>query len=377
MTSVFGRLWMPHIPQVQPAINFVQILPWTREASPDTQCTQVLLMINMNGICFTLQEVGIYLCPGTRRTLVSTNDTQMVCILPWSNWHCVVLTWGHKAKDIIHSVALRRRIERGWAQWTFLERTRKGHAQSDQYWNWFKGNAGKLLTDEVERIWAFMGASSTQANTQTSTAGTVTTDSPQRIKWSWCECGLDSQDSGTTIFIHSCTVETCACMHVTVVHHLCQWNTSCRTVRPIRIREQKFILLKHLEGENLHLKGDLHLEGEDLQPCGWSPAHSSIPQCDRSSCLSERVRKRRSKLKRRAHILTEWWVRKRRSKLKRRAHILSDWMMSKEKKKGRHWSEEHISCLTERCIRQRRKEDTEAKSTSLTFRLSGSSCRPA
>ena len=160
MTSVFRRLWVPHIPQVQPAINFVQILSWTCEASPDTQCTQVLLMINMNGICFTLQEVGIYLCPRTWRTLVSTNDTQMVCILPWSNWRCVVLTWGHKAKDIIHSAALRRSIERGWVQWAFLQRTRKGHAQSDQHWNWFKDNARKLLTDEVERIWAFMGASS-------------------------------------------------------------------------------------------------------------------------------------------------------------------------------------------------------------------------
>ena len=234
-------------------------------------------MINMNSICFTLREVGIYLCPGTRRTLVSTSDTQTVYILPWSNWRCVTLTWGHKAKDVIHSVALRRSIERGWAQWAFLESVRKGPAQSDQHWNWFNSNAGKPRTDEAERIWAFMGASSTEVNTQTSTAATVTTYSPQRIKWSWCECGLDSQDSGTTItFIQSCTVETCACMHVTVVHHLWQWNISCRTVRPTRIREQKLSLLTHLEGEDLHPEGedlhlegeDLHLEGEDLHPEG-------------------------------------------------------------------------------------------------------------
>ena len=34
----------------------------------------------------------------------------------------------------------------------FLERTRDGHRRSDEHWNCFKGNVGKLLRDGVERM---------------------------------------------------------------------------------------------------------------------------------------------------------------------------------------------------------------------------------
>ena len=34
----------------------------------------------------------------------------------------------------------------------FTERTREGHHQSDEHWNCFRGNVGKLLRDRVERV---------------------------------------------------------------------------------------------------------------------------------------------------------------------------------------------------------------------------------
>ena len=34
----------------------------------------------------------------------------------------------------------------------FLERTREGHRQSDEHWNCFKGDVGKLVRDGVGRI---------------------------------------------------------------------------------------------------------------------------------------------------------------------------------------------------------------------------------
>ena len=40
----------------------------------------------------------------------------------------------------------------------FLERTRKGHHQSDQYWSCFKGNIEELQGDGMERKWAFQSA---------------------------------------------------------------------------------------------------------------------------------------------------------------------------------------------------------------------------
>ena len=36
--------------------------------------------------------------------------------------------------------------------YTFLERTREGHRQSDEHWNRFKDDTGKLLREGVERI---------------------------------------------------------------------------------------------------------------------------------------------------------------------------------------------------------------------------------
>ena len=37
-----------------------------------------------------------------------------------------------------------------------LERTRKGHRQSDKHWNCFKGNTGEILKDEVECIYIYI-----------------------------------------------------------------------------------------------------------------------------------------------------------------------------------------------------------------------------
>ena len=41
---------------------------------------------------------------------------------------------------------------------TFLERTRKGHCQSDEHWNCHNGSVGETLRDGVERIWDFPSA---------------------------------------------------------------------------------------------------------------------------------------------------------------------------------------------------------------------------
>ena len=42
-------------------------------------------------------------------------------------------------------------VERGSPE-DFSLKARKGHRQSDQHWNCFKGNVGELLRDRVERI---------------------------------------------------------------------------------------------------------------------------------------------------------------------------------------------------------------------------------
>ena len=63
----------------------------------------------------------------------------------------------HKAKDMTPLVARRERRGKRKRLTTFLERTREGHHQSDEHWNCFKGNVGKLylLRDRVEYMWAF------------------------------------------------------------------------------------------------------------------------------------------------------------------------------------------------------------------------------
>ena len=47
---------------------------------------------------------------------------------------------------------------KGKRSMTFLERTRKGHCQSDEHWNCHNGSVGETLRDGVERIWDFPSA---------------------------------------------------------------------------------------------------------------------------------------------------------------------------------------------------------------------------
>ena len=56
---------------------------------------------------------------------------------------------GHHTIDRLEE----RGVGRGSARRSsVLERTREGHRQSDEHWNRFKGDAGELLRDGVERI---------------------------------------------------------------------------------------------------------------------------------------------------------------------------------------------------------------------------------
>ena len=65
-------------------------------------------------------------------TCVACVSEDLMC---WRAWDT---TCGHKAKDITPERCRNRK-----RSMIFLERTRKGHCQSDQYWNCFKRNTGE------------------------------------------------------------------------------------------------------------------------------------------------------------------------------------------------------------------------------------------
>ena len=59
----------------------------------------------------------------------------------------VLITFKLQQLNITPLVAWRREARKEEALDDLLERTRDGHCQSDEHWNCFKGNLGKLLRE--------------------------------------------------------------------------------------------------------------------------------------------------------------------------------------------------------------------------------------